>query len=58
MSDESDRYELQALKDGFEALTREAPPREAAIAFSDQGRRRVGDLISRAAIEQQSNRSR
>jgi hypothetical protein len=51
MSAESDRYELQALKDGFELLTREAPTRNIGIAFNDEGRRRVGDLISRAAAD-------
>ena len=49
MSKESDRYELQALKDGFDLLTREAPPCDIPIAFNDQSRRRVGDLISQAA---------
>jgi len=53
MSVESDRDELQALKDGFDALTRDASPRpDIDIAFTDQGRRRVGILISQAAVEE------
>jgi hypothetical protein len=52
MSEESDRDELQALKDGFEAHARQAPRREVDIAFSHQGCRQLGHLISRAAIDE------
>jgi hypothetical protein len=53
MSTESDRDELKALKGGFETLARETRPRrEIEIPFTDKGTRRVGDLISRAAIDE------
>jgi len=59
MSKESDRHELEALKDGFDALTRDASPRrDTDIAFTDKGRRRVGDLISRAAVDKRIKRGK
>jgi hypothetical protein len=51
MSEESDRDELQALKDGFEVLTRQAPPHGVDIAFNPQACRRLGHLIARAACD-------
>jgi len=53
MSDESERNELKALKDGFDALTRESKPFDSGIAFTDGGRRRAGALIARGAATQQ-----
>jgi hypothetical protein len=58
MSKKLEQYELEALKDGFDALTRDAPSRDIEIAFTDKGHHRVGDLISRAAIEKRAKRAK
>jgi hypothetical protein len=45
-----DREELQALKDGFDALTRQRSV-EVDIQFSPVACRRVGSLISKGATD-------
>ena len=49
MSSDSDRFELEAIKDGFAALTRQPAPDDVPIAFTEKGCRRVGEIIARAA---------
>ena len=51
MSKDSDRFELEAIKDGFAALTRKPAPDDVPIPFTEKGCRRVGEIIARAAIE-------
>jgi hypothetical protein len=55
MSDDYSRFELEALKDGFKALTREAPPNDVPIPFSEKACRRVGEIISQAATNTHEN---
>ena len=50
MSKEYEKIALQALKDGLQALSRESPPADVPIPFSERGCRRVGEIISKAAI--------
>jgi hypothetical protein len=51
MSKDADRFELEAIKDGFAALTRRPAPDDVPIPFTEKGCRRVGEIIARAATE-------
>ena len=51
MSEDADRFELEAIKDGFAALTRQPAPDDVPIPFTEKGCRRVGEIIARAATE-------
>ena len=49
MSKDADRFELEAIKDGFARLTRKPAPDDVPIPFTEKGCRRVGEIIARAA---------
>ncbi len=58
MSKEYEKLALEALKDGLKALSRESPPNDVPIAFSEKGCRRVGEIISKAATTTRENGSK
>ncbi len=49
MSDEITRLELEALKNALKAISRQAPPNDVPIPFTEKGCRRVGEIISEVA---------